>query len=82
MTMPSVEITVPSVEVTVPSALKMTSRSAAVKMAAPGMTAAARVTATARMTATAAMLLCCGDRRRQREYEHRRQNGFSADGLN
>jgi hypothetical protein len=46
------------------------------------MTAAAKMTATAGMAATAAVLWCCGDRRRQREYEYRRQNCFSADGLN
>jgi hypothetical protein len=34
------------------------------------------------MTAAAALLWCCGDRRRQREYEHRRQGGFSRDGVN
>jgi hypothetical protein len=82
--MPSVEIAVPSVEMTALSALNMTSRSA-VRMEAPGVTAADRVTATAGLTAAAGMaaaLWCCGDRRRQREYEHRRQSGFSAAGLN
>jgi hypothetical protein len=44
------------------------------------MTATAGLTAAAGMAAAAA-LWYCGDRRRQREYEHRRQNGFSAAGL-
>jgi Sulfatase len=50
------------------STVEMTARSAATKVSA------AKVT-------TTASLWCRGDRRRQRKYEHRRQDGCSRDGI-